>query len=159
MRVAQCMHLADDTRPNGCSDRQKIGWLNRLEARIQTEVQQLPSAQLRQYDAVSDRNAVLLVSSPHDKIYWSYLTAMIEESEGDAHAAESMRLFEIYYAAYLYWYRKHAASKGGEKREKGLYRQHSKQRCTESGSTFCQGKEGQEQCDPPERHGRQRQVS
>ena len=76
------IELVDDIKPNAFSDAVKTQWLNECEGVIQTEVMLLDVAACISYSYERDKDAVLLVQPPHDKVYWTYLVAMIDFANG-----------------------------------------------------------------------------
>ena len=72
------LELIDDIKPNAFSDEVKTAWVNEVEGLVQTEVFLLAVEDVVQYQWPADSGATLLAKPPHDKIYWVYLSAMVD---------------------------------------------------------------------------------
>lgn len=105
MKLEQIIRMVDDIKPNAFSDETKTIWLSECEGLVQTEVMLLDPAEIIRYSFEADREAELLAKAPHDKIYWTYLTAMIDFGNGEySKYQNTMELFNSYFGEYMRWY-------------------------------------------------------
>lgn len=97
--------MVDDIKPNAFSNETKTQWLNECEGVIQTEVMLLDVAACISYSYERDKDAVLLVQPPHDKVYWTYLTAMIDFANGEYNRyQDTVQLYNAFFGEYMRWY-------------------------------------------------------
>ena len=55
------------------------------------------------YDA--DKDKELLAQPPHDKIYWAYLTAMIDFANGEYNKYQNtMQVFNSFFSEFMRWF-------------------------------------------------------
>lgn len=105
MTLFDVIKTVDDIKPNAFLNNTKTAWINEVEGLVQTEVLLLASSSIISYNFDSDSNTQLLVKPPHDKIYWTYLSAMIDFANGEYNKYQnSMQLFNTYFGEYMRWY-------------------------------------------------------
>lgn len=113
MKISELIAYADAVKPNAFDTATKIIWINEIEGMVQTEVMMVALANIIQYLA-TDTTKTLLVPAPHDKMYRSYLSAMIEFANGDYDKYNnSMQMFNMQYEEYSKWYRREYSSGTG----------------------------------------------
>lgn len=96
---------ADEIKPNAFSAAAKTQWVNECEGLVQTEVLLWGSAEIITYSYEADKEKELLVSPPHDKIYWAYLTAMIDFANGEYNKYQNtMQMFNSFFGEYMRWF-------------------------------------------------------
>lgn len=106
--LGEVIAMVDEIKPNAFSDEAKTAWLNECEGMVQTEVFLLAPVEIICYCWPEDRDAVLLVKSPHDKLYWSYLSAMIDFANGEYNKYQNtMQMFNASYGEFMRWYATH----------------------------------------------------
>ncbi len=99
------IELVDGIKPNAFSDAVKTQWLNECEGVIQTEVMLLDVAACISYSYERDKDAQLLVQPPHDKVYWTYLVAMIDFANGEYNRyQDTVQLYNAFFGEYMRWY-------------------------------------------------------
>ena len=78
--LKEILDFVNATKTNQLDDYIKTKWVNRIERRIQHELQgvALDSPDLAEYDWDVDQDTVLRIPSPYDEIYTYYLYAMID---------------------------------------------------------------------------------
>ena len=104
MTVMESINMADELKPNAFTQNVKLGWLNDCEGLVQTEVFLLEPDICIRYGA-DDMNVKLLAVPPHDKLYWTYLSAMIDFGLGEySKYQNTMELFNTYFGEYQRWY-------------------------------------------------------
>lgn len=105
MTLNEVINMADELKPNAFSPTVKVGWLNDCEGLIQTDVFLLEPENTLRYTYERDGNAELLAVSPYDKLYWTYLAAMIDFGLGEySKYQNTMQLFNTYLGEYQRWY-------------------------------------------------------
>ncbi|MBQ9535160.1 MAG: hypothetical protein IJU78_04900 [Clostridia bacterium] len=112
----------DEIKPNAFSAAAKTAWLNECEGMVQTEVILLALCDVIQYDYAADSEKVLLAEPPHDKIYWTYLCALIDFANGEYNKYHNtMQLFNAYFGEYMRWYARRYRPADGRGEERGYY--------------------------------------
>ena len=95
----------DEIKPNAFSAAAKTQWVNECEGLVQTEVLLLASEEIITYSYDTDKDKELLVKPPHDKIYWTYLTAMIDFANGEYNKYQNtMQVFNAFFGEYIRWF-------------------------------------------------------
>ena len=98
MTAKEAIALAAAVRPNALAEEVQMHFLAELEGRIAAEIYQKPCPPCTPVFSAVPR---LSVPSPYDRVYWSYLVAMIDLAAGDAAAYRaSSALFEEAYQAF-----------------------------------------------------------
>mgnify|MGYP006978482747 CR=1 FL=1 len=99
------IEYVDEIKPNAFSNEAKTQWLNECEGLVQTEVLLLADAELVSYSYDTDKDKELLVKHPHVKIYWAYLTAMIDFANGEYNKYQNtMQMFNAFFGEYMRWF-------------------------------------------------------
>ncbi len=98
--------LADELNPNSYSNEIKAQWVNEVEAYIQTEIYNLAPEEVRPYIPYSDcEYHTLSLDAVNDKIYLTYLQAMIDFSNKEYQAFNNdIALYNTYLDTYAKWY-------------------------------------------------------
>lgn len=107
MTLQNVISYIDSINPNSFSAAAKTAWVNEVEGLIQTEVMLLdPTADgFVTYAYPADADTELLVKPPHSKLYWPYLSAMIDFANGDFDCYQaSVQLFSAQLNEYTRWY-------------------------------------------------------
>ena len=122
MKLSQVIQMVDDIKPNAFTNATKTGWLNECEGLVQTEVMLIAIEDIITYDYTEDANTELLVAPPHDKLYWTYLTALIDFANGEYNKyTNTMQLFNSYFGEYMRWYAAKYRPADGAAEEEGYY--------------------------------------
>ena len=99
------IEYVDEIKPNAFSNEAKTQWVNECEGLVQTEVLLLADAELISYSYDTDKDKELLVKHPHVKIYWAYLTAMIDFASGEYNKYQNtMQMFNAFFGEYMRWF-------------------------------------------------------
>jgi hypothetical protein len=97
-------------------------WINEVEGAIQLDVMLLAYDSMVQYNYDNDSGKELLVKPPHDKIYTSYLRAMIHQARFEAERYNSMmELYNTQLREYVSWYVRTYNPANGEAIFNGYY--------------------------------------
>ena len=105
MTLSDVIALVDEIKPNAFSPEAKTAWINEVEGLVQTEVWLTAVEEVVHYDYTVDAGAELLVHTPHDKIYWAYLSAMIDFAQGEYNKYQNdIQVFNHWYREYMRWY-------------------------------------------------------
>lgn len=99
------IEYVDEIKPNAFSDAVKTQWVNECEGLVQTEVLLVADTELISYSYDADKDKELLVKHPHVKIYWAYLTAMIDFANGEYNKYQNtMQMFNAFFSEYMRWF-------------------------------------------------------
>lgn len=105
MKIKDVIAYVDRVKPNDFDLAAKMIWLNEVEGLVQTEVFLWEDEDLITYHAETDTNTVLLVRPPHDKIYRTYLAAMIDFANGEYNRyANTMAQFKNGFSEFAIWF-------------------------------------------------------
>mgnify|MGYP007101855187 CR=1 FL=1 len=105
MTLGEVIAFVDESKPNAFSEEVKTQWINEVEGMVQTEVFLFASGQVLRYDYADDKDAELLVAPPHDKLYRSYLAAMIDYANGEySKYQNTMAMFNAQYGEFMRWF-------------------------------------------------------
>lgn len=122
MTLSQAINMVDDIKPNAFSDETKTAWINEAEGLVQTEVLLLAIDDVKAYRWERDYGTELLAKPPHDKIYWTYLSAMVDFGNGEYNKYQNtMQLFNSFFGEYQRWFALHYRPADGEAEEQGYY--------------------------------------
>ena len=106
MKLGKLIEQVRDIKPCAFSDETLTEWVNEVEGYVQTRVMLLdPVTCLIRYDWEENQDTELLVLPPHDKLYRSYLMAMIDFANGEYDRYEnSMTLYNAQLTEYVKWF-------------------------------------------------------
>ena len=109
MTAEQAIALARAIRPNELEEEVLAHWILELEQNLALLVRNEGSVACNGSPVT---RADLRIPAPFDRVYWTYLVAMIDLSLGDQAAyGISYPLFEETRNAYARWYQSHAGGK------------------------------------------------
>ena len=122
MTIKQIIDIVDQIKPNVFDPEIKCMWINEVEGYVQTYVHLLSSADVITYDYATDADTELLVPPPHNGVYWTYLTAMIDFANGEYNKYQNtITLYNSYMAEYQRWYATVYRPADGEMEVQGYY--------------------------------------
>lgn len=105
MTLSDVILRVDEIKPNAFTNEAKTAWLNEVEGMVQTEVFLWAPEQIIVYDYAENKDTRLLVEPPHDKIYWAYLTAMIDFANGEYNKYQNtMQMFNSFFGEFMRWF-------------------------------------------------------
>lgn len=105
MTVSQVIQIVDDIKPNAFTNETKTAWLNEVEGMVQTEVFLFAPVEVIQYDYAEDKDTVLLVDPPHEKLYQAYLAARVDFANGEYNKYQNtMQMFNSFFGEFMRWY-------------------------------------------------------
>lgn len=105
MKLKEILEFVDGIKPNPYSEEQKTKWVNDCEGMVQTQVLLLASVEIVSYRWPEDGEVELLVLPPHDKLYISYLCAMIDFANGEyGKYQNSMQMFNAEFSEFMRWF-------------------------------------------------------
>lgn len=119
--LKEIIAIADELNPNSYSNNIKAQWVNEVEAYIQTEIYNVAPLDVVSYaDYEESKDKELSLDAVNDKIYLTYLQAMIDFSNKEYQAFNNdIALYNTYIDTYAKWYvRTHGE---GEKLISGMY--------------------------------------
>ena len=103
--VKGTIDMVDEMKPNAFSNAAKTQWLNECEGLVQTEVLLLAGEEIITYDYERNGDTELLAQPPHDKIYWAYLSAMIDFANGEYNKYQNtMQMFNTFFSEFMRWF-------------------------------------------------------
>lgn len=121
MTLQKALAMADLVRPNPFDEETKTAWLNEVEGVIGTEVLNLAADAVPVYTYADDAEKTLAITPPHDKLYYLYLCAMIDQALGEIDRYEnSMALYNAAESEFAKWYARHHRADGTWNRGPGL---------------------------------------
>ena len=105
MKLSEVIARVDEIKPNAFTNEAKTAWLNEVEGMVQTEVFLWATEQIIVYDYEKNKDTELLVQPPHDKLYWAYLTAMIDFANGEYNKYQNtMQMFNSFFSEFMRWF-------------------------------------------------------
>lgn len=105
MRVKDVLEYIDEIKPHPYSEKILTRWLSDCEGMVQTQVMLLAPVEQFTYSYPEDEETVLLVNPPFDKLYPSYLSAMIDYANGEYNKyANTMQMFNSEFSEFMRWF-------------------------------------------------------
>lgn len=122
MKLKDVISRVDGMKPNAFSNEVKVGWVNELENMVQTEIFLLAPEEMVEYTWEKNAESELLVKTPYSKLYWIYLSAMIDFTHGEYKKYEkTMELFNTWLMEYQSWYARNFRPADGGAVQMGYY--------------------------------------
>ena len=122
MKIKDVIAYVDAIKPNAFPDEVKVQWINEVEGFIQTDVMLLDILDVIQYRSPDDHDTELLVKPPHAKIYYAYLTAMVDFANGEYNKySNTMMMYNEFISEYMIWYADHYRPADGMAVAHGYY--------------------------------------
>ena len=104
-KLGEIIAMADEIKPSAFSSEAKTAWLNEVEGMVQTEVFLFAPVEIIRYHWPEDQDVPMLVDPPHDKLYWAYLTAMIDFANGEYNKYQNtMQMFNASFGEFMRWF-------------------------------------------------------
>lgn len=101
MTLNTCLSFVDSLLPNALPQATKCRWLSELEGRIRVELLGQSAAAQAPLTVSEAGDTALAVPFPYDQLYWMYLLALIEYTNGDyARYENGAALFNTAYRGY-----------------------------------------------------------
>lgn len=125
MKISELYAYIDTVKPNDFGEAVKNVWLNEVEGAVQSQVMLLAPEETVVYaydpsDAQTDTE--LLVGAPHLKLYYAYLTAMIDFANGEyTNYSNTLTLFNTFWNEYAAWYSLNIHPADGKAEYAGYY--------------------------------------
>ena len=105
MKLENVISRVDGMKPNAFSNEVKTGWVNELENMVQTEIFLLAPEEMVEYTWEANAESELLIKAPYSKLYWIYLSAMIDFTHGEYDKySQTMQMFNTWLQEYQIWY-------------------------------------------------------
>lgn len=122
MRLSKAIALADEIAPNALTRELKVQFVSEAEGMVQMDVMLLASAEVITYEATGSEDPVLLAKPPYDKLYVSYLVAMIYYALGEYNRySNTIGKYNTELAEYTAWYAQRIHPIDGGAEESGYY--------------------------------------
>ena len=105
MKVKDVLDQVNTLKPHPYSAETLVQWLSECEGMAQTRVMLQSPVELVQYSWPESQEWELLVDPPHDKLYVSYLLAMIDYHNGEyGKYQNSMAMFNAQFSEFSRWF-------------------------------------------------------
>lgn len=105
MTVQEAIDYTDSVKPNSFSEEVKAKWLSDCEGKVQSDVFLQAAVEFITYKWPENKDWELLVKPPHDKLYLSYLEAMVDYSNGEySKYQNTMTMFNADLAEFSRWF-------------------------------------------------------
>ena len=105
MTLSEVISFADSVKPNAFTNAQKTLWISEAEGMVQSDVLLMAPQEITVYDYDEDGDTELLVLPPYDKLYRSYLIAMIDFYNGEYdNYQNTMTLFNEQLGEFVKWF-------------------------------------------------------
>lgn len=105
MKLKNVISRVNGMKPNAFSNEVKTGWVNELENMVQTEIFLLAPEEMVEYTWEENAESELLIRAPYSKLYWIYLSAMIDFTHGEYDKySQTMQMFNAWLQEYQIWY-------------------------------------------------------
>ena len=106
MTLKECIDFVSEVKPHAFTEETLTEWINEVEGYVQTNVMLLDTVDnLTRYTWALNKNTDLMVRPPHDKLYRSYLYAMIDFANGEYDKYQnSMALYNAQMLEFTRWF-------------------------------------------------------
>lgn len=105
MTVQEAIEFTDRVKPNSFTDEDKTRWLSDCEGMVQTQVFLLAPVDFITYEWPGSKDYKLLVNPPFDKLYLSYMQAMIDYHNGEyGKYQNTMTKFNSDFSEFMGWF-------------------------------------------------------
>ena len=119
MTIIEAINKVDDLKHNTYSQRDKVGWLSRLDSMVKRLVIDThgggAGVSFNGYDEGTDLDSELLIPEPFDEAYLRWMEAQIDYQNGEYDRYnQSMLMFKAEYDGYARWYNRNHMPLGGK---------------------------------------------
>lgn len=122
MKLKEVFEMLNGIKPHAFSNETLTSWINEIEGIVHTDVMLLCIEDYKPYIYSNDESTELLVKEPHSKIYYTYLSAMVDFANGEYEKYQNtMQLFNKFFGEYMRWYAVHIKPANKEAAFKGYY--------------------------------------
>lgn len=109
MKIREAIEQTDRLKPNMYEQRDKIGWLSRLDEMVKKNIIDTHEGgekiTFAGYDENTELDTQLLVPAPHDEMYLRWLEAQIEYANGEyGRYNNAVEMFQTVYDGYANQY-------------------------------------------------------
>lgn len=105
MKVEEVIDRVNTLKPHPYDPETLIQWLNECEGMVQTRVMLMAPAEIVRYTWPECKEWDLLADPPHDKLYPSYVMAMIDYHNGEyGKYQNSMAMFNAQFGEFSKWF-------------------------------------------------------
>lgn len=105
MTVGEVITKVDRYKPNAFSEEEKTEWISRCEGMVQTQIFLFAKVEIITYSWPESKDVSLLVDPPFDKLYASYLEAMIDYHNGEYDKYQNtMQMFNSDFSELMNWF-------------------------------------------------------
>lgn len=115
MKVLETIERVKALKPNAYDDKRMLGWLNDLEAMVQSEVLNIADG-IIQYTLPEDNDTMLLIPKPYDGCYQFYVFAQMDfNNQETASYQNNQAMFNEIYSEYKKFHERSLGSNSGLK--------------------------------------------
>lgn len=102
MKVREVLNVVNDIKPNAFSNTTLMNFLNEVESMAWTEVLGNDPTEYVPLSSPEDNDHELIVVKPYDKVYASYIQAMIDfQNEESTSYGNNMEMFNSTWSEYI----------------------------------------------------------
>lgn len=105
--IREVISRVDENKPNAFTEAQKLRWLALLDGKVAGDVMLMHISEMAQfnYQHPADMDRELLVSFPHDDIYDYWLSAKIDEANGETDKYQNtMEAYNAVWCNFVCWF-------------------------------------------------------
>lgn len=105
MTVQEVIDFTDRVKPNDFTEEDKTKWISNVEGMVQAQIFLQAPAEFITYTWPGDKNTRLLVEPPFDKLYLTYMQAMIDYHNGEYdNYQNTMAMFNSDFSEFMRWF-------------------------------------------------------
>lgn len=109
MTIIEAIHYADEIKPNGYTQSEKVKWLSQVDGTVKNEIidthEGAEAVNFIGYDDDTPLDTVLLIPHPYDEAYIRFIEAQIDYANGEiGRYNNSMAMYNTVYASFERFY-------------------------------------------------------
>lgn len=105
MTIQEVIDFTDRVKPNDFTEDDKVKWISNVEGMVQTQIFLQAPVEFITYHWPDDKNTVLLVDPPFEKLYLTYMQAMIDYHNGEyGNYQNTMTMFNSDFNEFMQWF-------------------------------------------------------
>lgn len=105
MTVQELIEFTDRVKPNDFSEEDKVNWITQCEGIVQSQVMLMAPVEFITYTWPDSKDYELLVNPPFDKLYRTYMQAMIDYHNGEyGNYQNTMTMFNSDLSEFSRWF-------------------------------------------------------
>ena len=105
LTVQELIDFTDRVKPNDFSEDDKVNWITQCEGIVQSQVMLMAPVEFITYTWPDSKDYELLVNPPFDKLYRTYMQAMIDYHNGEyGNYQNTMTMFNSDLSEFSRWF-------------------------------------------------------